>query len=106
MTQKVIPGCEGVKFYQVDWERTRTTNHRQPTQTREIEDSGERSTVATRGTAKLLDSSVGAEVTRQHDASRLSFTGIAHEASAKRTAALPTVSANVNDPNERPPTVT
>ena len=62
MIQKIVPGCEGVKFYQVDWERTHTANHRQPTQTREIEDSGERSTVATRGTAKRLDSSVGAEV--------------------------------------------
>ncbi len=64
------------------------TNNLQPTQSEEIEDFGERSTVVTQGTAKLLDTSVGVEVTRQHDASRLSFTGIAHDASAEPTATL------------------
>ena len=64
LTQKVIVGCEGVKFY-LRLESTRKTNNAQPTQSGEIEDSGERSKVVTRGTAKLLDASVGVEVTRQ-----------------------------------------
>ena len=67
----------------MEWEKASTANNRQPTQFGEIEDSEERSTVATRGTAKRLDTSVGVDVARQHDNSRLSFTGIAHESSAK-----------------------
>lgn len=62
---KIIVGCEGVKVYEGDWTDTNCTDNQQPTQTREIRDSRERSTVAKRGTAKLLDSSVGVEVTSQ-----------------------------------------
>jgi hypothetical protein len=65
LAQKVTAGCEGVKFYEGDWKETICTDNWQPTQARETQDSVERSTVAMRGTAKLLDSSVGVEVTRQ-----------------------------------------
>jgi len=47
-----------------DWKETICTDNQQPTQAREIQDSGERSMMAIRGTGKLFDSSVGVEVTR------------------------------------------
>ena len=54
---KAHGGCEAVKFY-CGLEEFSKTNNRQRTQAREIEGSRERSTVVTRGTAELLDTSV------------------------------------------------